>query len=590
MLSTEQNIIQMIARLWAHINPNRRRQFGYLLLLMIVSSFLEIISIGAVLPFIAILTDPTKVFLHPSAQPIIKIWEITTPNQLLLPITIIFAVSALLASAMRLLLLWGNIRISYSTGADLGINIYRRTLYQPYEIHVSRNSSEVINGIHGKSSIAINVINMSLNIIGSSIMLVSILCALLSINALIASIAFGGFGLIYLAIIGLTRKRLLNNSKVQSQESSKVIKSLQEGLGGIRDVLIDGSQATYCKIYSKADQSLRRVEGNSSFISSSPRSIVEALGMMLIAMLAYSLVQNSDETHNALPILGALALGAQRLLPALQQIYGAWSNIQASHTALRDTLDLLEQPLPNNYLDTEVVPIAFKKSINLKKISFRYGENKTWIIKDLDLIIEKGSRIGLIGITGSGKSTILDIIMGLLKPTTGILEIDGQVINKENNREWQAHVAHVPQTIFLADTSVEENIAFGVPQEEIDILRVKQAAHKAQIANTIESWPKGYKTKVGERGIKLSGGQRQRIGIARALYKNADVLIFDEATSALDNKTESAVMQAIEELDEEITLLIIAHRLTTLKNCSKILEFGEGGIKRVGNYKEIIEN
>ena len=224
----------------------------------------------------------------------------------------------------------------------------------------------------------------------------------------------------------------------------------------------------------------------------------------------------------------------------------------------------------------------------MNQLGFRYSLQTPYVLQQLDLTIPKGSRVGFIGTTGSGKSTLLDIVMGLLQPTDGSLEIDGQVVTPVNNHAWQAHIAHVPQAIFLADSSVEENIAFGVPKEKIDHQRVRDAAQQAQIADSIETWPMQYQTFVGERGIRLSGGQRQRIGIARALYKKADVIIFDEATSALDNETEQAVMQAIEGLSQDLTLLIIAHRLTTLKNCTQIVELGDGGIQRAGSYQNIV--
>lgn len=556
---------------------------------MLLASFAEILSIGAVLPFLGVLTAPARVFEHPAAQPTIQAMGLTQPEQLLLPLTIAFAVAALIAGAMRLLLLWASTRLSFATGADLSISIYHRTLYQPYAVHCARNSSEVINGISGKANgVIYNIIVPALTLISSSVMLIIILIALLAVEPVIALAAFGGFGLIYAFIIRLTRQQLLTDSQHISRESTHVIKSLQEGLGGIRDVLIDGSQATYCQIYRNADLSLRRAQGNNLFISSSPRYGMEALGMMLIAALAFSLAQQADGIANSIPILGALALGAQRLLPVLQQAYGAWSQIKGGQASLRDTLELLDQPLPGHADQPAAQPLPFKHNISLKQLGFRYSPQTPYILKQLNLTIAKGSRVGFIGATGSGKSTLLDIVMGLLQPTDGTLEIDGQAVTPDNRRPWQAHIAHVPQAIFLADSSIEENIAFGVPKGQIDPHRVRQAAQQAQIADSIESWPKQYQTFVGERGIRLSGGQRQRIGIARALYKQADVIIFDEATSALDNETEQAVMQAIEGLSKDLTLLIIAHRLTTLKNCTQIVELGEGGIKRAGSYQDII--
>ena len=555
---------------------------------MIFASFAEILSIGAILPFLAILTDPARVFTNASAQPIIQALGLTDPMQLLLPLTIAFGLAAIIAGAMRLLLLWASTRLSYAAGADLSMSIYQRTLYQPYAVHVSRNSSEVIDGISGKSGVAIYIINMIINLIGASVMLSAILMALLSVDTVIALTAFGGFGLIYVLIIQLTRKRLLINSQTVALESTNVIKSLQEGLGGIRDVLIDGSQAAYCQIYRNADQPLRRAQANNAFMNYSPRYGMEALGMMLIAALAYTLAQQPNGIAKAIPVLGTLALGAQRLLPVLQQAYASWAGIQGGQASLQDALDLLDQPLPYYADQPTATPLPFRQEIRLSQLSFRYGPQTPWVLNNLELTIAKGSRVGFIGTTGAGKSTLLDIVMVLLQPTTGIIKVDGQPITLGNLRAWQAHIAHVPQAIFLADSTIEENIAFGVPMAQIDAKRVRQAAQKAQIADIIESWPEQYQTFVGERGVRLSGGQRQRIGIARALYKQADVIIFDEATSALDNETEQAVMQAIEGLSEELTVLIIAHRLTTLRNCTQVVELADGGIRRSGTYQDIV--
>ena len=588
-MQTNPSILQLLRRLWLHISPRRHRQFVILLCLMLLAAFAEIFSMGAVLPFLGVLISPERVFEHAAAQPLIQALELTAPEQLLLPLTLACGAAALMAGVMRLLLLWASTRLSFATGADLSISIYRRTLYQPYSVHCSRNSSEVINGISGKTNgVIYNIIVPTLTLITSSVMLIIILISLLAVEPVVALAAFGGFGLIYASIIRLTRKQLLADSQRIAYESSHVIKSLQEGLGGIRDVLIDGSQSTYCQTYRNADLSLRRAQGNNLFISNSPRFGMEALGMMLIAALAYSLAQQEDGIAKAIPILGVLALGAQRLLPVLQQAYASWTQINGGQTSLQDTLELLDQPLPNYADQPAAQSLPFQHSISLKQLAFRYSTQMPYVLKQIDLTIAKGSRVGFIGTTGSGKSTLLDVIMGLLQPTDGTLEIDGQPVTPGNNRAWQAHIAHVPQAIFLADCTIEENIAFGLPKDRINPQRVRQAAQQAQLADSIESWPDKYQTIVGERGVRLSGGQRQRIGIARALYKRADVIIFDEATSALDTETEQAVMQAIDSLSKDLTLLIIAHRLTTLKNCTHIVELGADGIKRIGSYQDIV--
>ena len=558
---------------------------------MIVASFAEVVSIGAVLPFLGVLTAPEPVFQHPLSQPLVKVLGLTEPRQLLLPLTIAFALTALFSGAMRLVLLWAQTRLSHAVGADLSISIYRRTLYQPYSVHVARNSSEVIAGISGKATgVVYFTLLPILTILTCVIMMTSILFALLAIEPMIAAAAFAGFGAIYWLVILLTRKRMASNSLRVSMEQNRVIKALQEGLGGIRDVLIDGTQAAHSDIYRKADLSLRDASASIQIIAGSPRYGIEALGMVLIAVLVFLLSGRSTGIASAIPVLGALALGAQRLLPTLQQAYSCWTSLRGGQESLADALDLLDQPLPAHADEPPPTPLPFKHGITLDNLAFRYSPQGPWVLQGLDLEIPKSSRIGFIGSTGSGKSTLLDVIMGLLPPTAGSLAIDSVAVTEQNYRAWQAHIAHVPQAIFLADTTIAENIAFGVAPNQIDHDRVRQAAIKAQISESIESWEMQYDTVVGERGVRLSGGQRQRIGIARALYKRADVIVFDEATSALDNDTELAVMQAIEGLGNDLTILIVAHRLTTLKNCDKIVELSNGTVSRIGSYSEIVGN
>lgn len=577
----------LFRRLWRHIGRHRRIQFGFLLLLMLFASFFEILSIGAVIPFLGVLTAPESLFSNSSFRPVVHFFRLTSSEQLILPITIAFCLATLAAGGMRLLLLWATTRLSFNVGAELSISIYRRTLYQPYTIHCARNSSEVISGITNKASnLTHNIIVPALTLISSSVILVAIICAVFMAEPFVAVLVFGGLAFIYFFIIGLTRKRLLTNSECVARESVKTIKALQEGLGGIRDVLIDGSQLIYCQAYSAADLALRRAQGGNAFIAASPRYVIESLGMLLIAVIAYSVAQQPDGISKAVPMLGALAIGAQRALPTLQQAYGSWANIRGGQSSLQDTLDLLDQPLPDYLERSTPNALAFSSGIYLKQLGFRYGPQAPYVFKNINLNIPKGGRIGFIGASGSGKSTLLDVVMGLLPATDGFIEVDGKSITFANSRAWQAHIAHVPQVIFLTDASVEQNIAFGVPKELIDRERVREVALQAKISESIESWPDKYQTVVGERGVRLSGGQRQRIGIARALYKKASIIIFDEATSALDYDTEEAVMQAINELSQDLTLLIIAHRITTLQHCSQIVELGNGGVKRIGKYSE----
>ena len=589
-MTKSKNSLFLLKSLWACINYVHRRQFGLLLLLILATSFSEVVSIGLVLPFLSALSSPQYIFNLPSLQPLFQFLYIESEGQILLPLTILFGVATLLSGAMRISLVWATTRLSFSAGADLSLEIYRRTLYQPYSVHLLRNSSEIINGVSNQAnSVIYGVVMPVLNLISAFVMLLVILSALLLINPSVALISFIGFGLIYIFIIGMTRRRLARDGRLIAYESAQVIRLLQEGLGGIRDILIDGTQKIYCAMYGQADASLRRAQGNNVFTSQSPRYYMEALGMLIIAALAYRMANEQHGVAKAIPVLGALALGAQRLLPVLQQAYSSWTSIQGNKANLEQSLCFLAQPLPAHIGRNLIGSEPFRHHIRLYDVSFRYSLDRApWVLNSINLLIAKGAKIGFVGKTGSGKSTLLDILMGLLKPTEGFLEIDGKPLGADDYPAWQAHIAHVPQTIFLADMSIEENIAFGVPREEIDCERVRLSAEQAQLSELVDSWPEKYQTMVGERGVRLSGGQRQRIGIARALYKNSDVIIFDEATSSLDSKTEEKVMQAIESLNPELTILIVAHRLSTLRSCTQIVELVNGCIGRIGSYEEVI--
>lgn len=495
------------------------------------------------------------------------------------------------AGGFRLLLLWFNTRLAFTSGAELSSEIYRRTLYQPYHIHVARNSSEVISGIISKTrDVVHSVLLPFLILISSVVFMAAILLTLIVIDPLVATVVTVGFGASYGLITWVLRKKVRRNSKRIAHEQTQVIKALHEGLGGIRDVLLDGSQSVYSQIYNQANYPLQRAQGNNGFIANSPRYAMEALGIVLIAALAYGLSLKEGGIVAAFPLLGALALGAQRLLPVMQQSYSSWTNIAANYVSLIDVLDLLDQPVPVNTGSTTREPLQVHKEIHFNDVHFRYNKNGQEILNGVHFNIPKGARVAFVGSTGSGKSTVLDLFMGLLEPDKGEITVDGQSIHGECKQAWQQSIAHVPQAIYLADATVSENIAFGVPREHINFDQVRQSAQQAQIAEFIESRPDGYDAVVGERGIQLSGGQRQRIGIARALYKKASVLVFDEATSALDNATEKAVMEAVDALNRNLTILFVAHRLTTVQHCDIIIELEHGQVVAQGTYQELLDS
>ncbi len=578
----------LFGRLWPYISTLRRKQLSLLILLTLLASCAEVVGVGAILPFLSILLTPDKFFSNAFIQPYLVLWGFSGPDQLLIPITISFIFAVLFSGAIRLALLWAQTQLSFAIGGDFSVDVYRKTLYQPYSVHIVRNSSELVSAIATKVSSVTGIILYSLQIISSLLIIFAILIFMVIIDPIISLGAFGSFALLYGVIAATTKKQVSRDSSFISHQSTKAIKLLQEGLGGIRDVLIDGTQEFYTQMYRETDYSLRKAQASVTIISAAPRFIVESLGITFIAVLAYVMIVSDTGSASAIPILGALAICAQRLLPLLQQLYNNIIAIRGGQSSFQDVLDFLDQPIPNHIYKSLDGPMPFQHSIELDNVSFRHSKTVPWSLLNINLMISKGDRIGFIGTTGSGKSTLLDIIMSLLSPTSGKLIIDGVPVTYENSRAWQAHIAHVPQNIFLADATIAENIAFGLPLDSIDYDRVKTAALQAQLSATIESWEEKYDSVIGERGIRLSGGQRQRIGIARALYKQADVIVLDEATSALDNDTEQSVMAAIENISKDVTVLIVAHRLTTLKDCRLIIQLDNGRVYREGCYQEMV--
>ena len=578
MTSRDQSTIYLTTKLFLLMERRRRYQFLILLTLMILTSMFEVISIGAVIPFLGVLIEPSNIFELPAAQSFIQFLGVDQPTQIILPISALFAIAVLMSGAMRVLLLWASVKFSFILGVDLSVGIFTQVINQPYIAHTKQNSSDIISAISIKIAQVINGVVLSvLNMISSFIIFIAIITILLIINPDASLIAILSFSSLYVFFYLYVKQKLKVNSLNISLESNSLIKILQEALGGIRDIIIDGNQQFYRSIFWRADLVFRKSQGSNIFIVNSPRYLMETFGVLLIVLLAYMLsTQDEKSFADGIPVLGALALGAQRLLPVMQIFYNSWGNIKGTHFVLEEVLVFL------NINDSKTMNVinnncAFEKNIRLKDVSFGYDENSLPAINKINIDIKKGDCIGVIGKTGSGKSTLFDIMTGLLDPTHGTLEVDENVITSSNRRAWQSRIAHVPQNIYLSDSTLEENIAFGIPVEEIDSSLVRRAAISANIDSVVNEWPLKYKTKLGERGIRLSGGQRQRIGIARALYKQADVLFLDEATSSVDSKTESSIMKAIEKLGNDVTLIIIAHRITTLKNCSRILELTNEG-------------
>ena len=588
--SASQSTLNLLIGLWSHLSRKRRSQLGCLLIVMLASGMAELVSLGAVLPFLAVLSEPEMLLQQWPVKALASWFSWTTPNEIVWPFTIAFAIAALLTALIRLTNLWLNGRLAAAVGSDLSCEAYRRTLYQPYSVHLQRNSSDVITSITTQIGLTVVAINYFLQLITSCLVAIGLITGLVIIDASVALSAAILFSSTYVLLALNSRRELGRNSRRIAEATNQQLKALQEGLGAIRDVLLDGNQSTYFEIYKQADVPQRQLQAKNGFLASFPRFVLEALGLVAIALFGGVIVMRQGSGSAVIPLLGSLALGAQRLLPALQQIYSGWSTVKGFSESIYRVLEMLNQSIPTQVEVSE--PFLLRQEIRLENVQFSYGSGQPNVLNSLNLEIRRGECIGLIGKTGSGKSTSVDMLMGLLPPTSGRIFVDGIDIYDELYPErlvaWRSAVTHVPQNIYLADCSIAENIAFGVPIERINFERVKLAAEQAQIANFIESSPEGYQTFVGERGIRLSGGQRQRIGIARALYKQARVMVLDEATSALDKDTEEAVMTAINSLSKSLTVIMIAHRLSTVQRCDRVIRLSKGLVVADGPPQEVL--
>ena len=569
--------IYILKGIWKYIKKRRRVQLYLLLILMIINGFSEVISLGAVIPFLTSLTNPENIQKLPYVKKIFIDTNLINQNQLLFIFSGIFALTSLLAAIIRSFNFWLNGRLAAYIGSDLSCECYARVLHQPYKNHVNKNSSTLISAATSQIQIIVDVLRSILQLVTSSILTIFLLLGIILINWKIALFFLFSFSILYIFIAIRIRKKLVSNGSIIVDSSVKQVKAIQEGLGFIRDIILENSQSRYINIYRKSDFKQRIYTVDNLFLRAFPRFALEAFGMISIAFIATFLVISSSNSA-VIPVLGAIALAAQRMLPSLQIVYSQWAFIKGSKASQATILSILDESTDFN--TNKSSRFSFKNNIKLKSVSFKYDKSSENILDSINLKINKGEKIGLVGKTGSGKSTLVDIIMGLLEPVSGTLSIDEKDLSLKKNKNllysWRSLIAHVPQNIYLADCSIAENIALGCSIEQINFERLKDVAEKAKISEFIERNPKGFYQRVGERGLLLSGGQRQRIGIARALYQNKSFLVLDEATSALDSSTELEVMESIKGLSNDLTLLIISHRISTLNCCDRVLKIENG--------------
>lgn len=582
-------VSHVLSRLWKVLGGVRRRQFVWLAVLALLASVAEMLSLGAVVPFLAVLSDPGLLTGSGQLAKFVAVFGVTGDRQGLLLFAIIFALSALASGAMRILLAWANTRYSVAVGAELATAAYASALGRDYEEHVATNTADVISAITVKANVVIFKVVLPLLVILNSVVLACALgAAIIVISPSIALVTLGSLALVYLAVFRGVRKLVAADGATIARESSHVLRVVQEGLGGIRDVLIDGTAKLHVDRFADADRRLRLAQGRNAFVAVVPRYIAESVGIFAIALIATWYAVGSDGVARVVPVLGALALAAQRVLPLLQQTYAAWTSVQASKASLDDLLRFVPTLDVKHSMEVEGPSPGFTDRIEFDHVVFRYRGSDRNVVDGISLCIPKGSRVGVIGKSGCGKSTLVDLLMGLLQPTSGSIQVDGVAIGSSNRRGWQRLVAHVPQSVFVADRSLAENVSISRVGESADEARMKRAVTVAQLEEFVAGLSEGLDTHLGERGGKISGGQRQRLGIARALYKDAKLIVFDEATSALDRETEGVLIDAIGEIDRDVTVIMIAHRYETLRHCDLIVEMSDGKINWTGSYAELV--
>jgi ATP-binding cassette subfamily B protein len=555
---------------------------------MLLGTLAELLTIGAVLPFLALVANVGMAERLPLFGDLAAMLGARTPDELLFVAAMFLIFTAVTAVVVRLWLSRVTLQFVLVLGHEMATSVFERMMRQPYAYYVTRNSAELLASQDKVHAVIWSVLMPGMQATTASVIAVTILATLFMINPFTATMAAVTLAASYLIVSFIVRRRLHRNSDKLAWAATERLQTMQEGLGGIRDVLLEQSQDVFDRKFRHVDYEFRSAQVVNAFINLAPRYLVEGAGIVLLALLTLYLASGPGGVEAAIPILGALAVGAQRLLPLLQQTYNGWSSFAGNRQMLSDVVALMQAPVVSSApRDRAHPPSPFQRDIALEDVGFQY-DNRAHALRGVTLTVAKGERIGLVGETGSGKSTLLDVLMGLLDPTSGQVLIDGEPLADHNRANWQGQIAHVPQAIYLADSSIASNIAFGEPAENVDMGRVRDAAERAHIAKFIEGLPHGYETSVGERGVRMSGGQRQRIGIARALYKRATVVVFDEATSALDGRVEAAIMQSIFELERQLTLIMIAHRTTTLSGCDRIVRLADGRVEATGTYEDLL--
>jgi len=572
--------------MWKELSKYNKDRFYLLIALTIVLSAFEAASLGALVPFLTAVTVPQRILDNELLMGILRPLGLINQAQIATAATALFITVTVITGCLRFAVLKLQFSFAHLSSNDVAVAIFENTIHQEYAVISQINSSEIVSALTQKTTQFINSALMPLLQLMSAMLVFTVLVIGLLIidwqlTLGLTSALVGTYG----SFILYTRAKISFNSRTQSFEYDLLIRVIQETFGGIREVILGNHKQAASVRFSKSVSILRASQASTLFLAACPKLLIEVVVFVSVAGVAYLAFFESGSLVMSIPTLGALAYAAQRLLPVMQQIYGNILSIKGCRHLVQDLCNLLEKKSPSPWVAKGSKGAAgFFKSIVLKDVSYKYPGSDEFVLQKINIEIHAGDRIGFFGKTGSGKSTLLDIIMGLLQPSEGDILCDQQHQLDISREEWYSIFSHVPQAIFLADTSVLKNIGGLGGDLPLDESRVIEATELAHVKRDIEKFSDGFDTVVGERGVRLSGGQMQRIGIARALYDNSSILVLDEATSAIDPIIEEKIESSLNAMRKDITIIKVAHRISTLKGCNIIYKVDGGKIVQSGNY------
>ena len=580
------NIFSSIIRLWPFIKKDKKYGIYIYAFLTIVSAFADLVSIGAIVPFIIVFTDPIQLNDIEFFLMVKNYFEINTIEEIQTFLFSCFSLAVIFAGLIKVSLSWYQSRLAYGVAADIGNMVFSSALSKPYDYHLTKNSNEIISTIANKANIvADNIIHPLLSFLLAFVTVIAIGSLLFYINPFVTFLVFSLIFSVYVLIAKATKKHIQKASIEINNNFDAVMRIIREGLEGIRYVILTSSKNIFVKAHRVSETTLRTSQANISFASIFPRSVIETFALLVFAWIVFIFIDTSEGSSELISLMGAIVMAIQRLLPVLQQAYFGWTKLSGAKAIIEDTLIYIDhgEILDESYIAKNVDKLPFKKSINLKNLSFSYdGNDDKAILKNINLEIPRASKIGITGVSGSGKSTLIDLIMGFLKPTKGKILVDDIELNFDKNKDsWQKNISLVPQNIYLADTTIASNIAFGEEKENINFKKISEIIQITQLDDFVSKIENGINYVVGEDGKNLSFGQKQRIAIARALYRNTELLVIDEGTSALDKKTQANVINALNELENKPAIIMIAHRIEILENYDAIYHLEDGILKKL---------